>query len=182
MVSSLICYQNSDIFSFHCGNAPQLYSLWKEHGNLNKWSLFKCITLGTACICRLVLPAMAVSSYVPVQLSILMCVGCHKYSTYSNMMGTAVTAALVPLIYITLVILKMLLWKRNSYLHKLVTHCLRKRCNENVEDPLPYRLVHPNAYYRSCSLSVDNHILRKALSLILLAITFMLNSCLTIRF
>ena len=33
-----------------------------------------------------------------------------------------VTATLVPLIYITLVMLKSLLWKRNSYLHKLVTH------------------------------------------------------------
>ena len=27
---------------------------------------------------------MGVSSYVPVLLSILMCVGCHEYSTYSN--------------------------------------------------------------------------------------------------
>ena len=63
------------------------YSLCKERGNLNKWSLFKCIThWGTACICRLMLPAMGVSSYVPVLLSILMCVGCHEYSTYSNMM------------------------------------------------------------------------------------------------
>ena len=52
-----------------------------------------------------------------------------------------VTAALVPLIYITLVVLKWLLWKRNSYLHKLVTHCLRKRSSENVEDTLPDRLV-----------------------------------------
>ena len=29
---------------------------------------------------------MTVRRYVPVLLSILMCVGCHKYSTYSNMM------------------------------------------------------------------------------------------------
>jgi len=67
-----------------------------------------------------------------------------------------VTAALVPLIYITLVVLKWLLWKRNSYFHKLITLCLRKRSNENVEYPLPDRLVHPRAHYGSCSLSVDN--------------------------
>jgi len=68
-----------------------------------------------------------------------------------------VTATLVPLIYITLVVLKRLLWKRNSYFHKLITYCLRKRSNENVEDPLPDRLVHPRAYYGSCSLAVDYH-------------------------
>ena len=67
-----------------------------------------------------------------------------------------VTAALVPLIYITLVVLKWLLWKRNSYFHKLITLCLRKTSNENVEDPLPDRLVHPSTYYGSCTLAEDN--------------------------
>ena len=68
-----------------------------------------------------------------------------------------VTAVLVPLIYITLVVLKRILWRRNSCFYKLVTLCLRKRGNENVEDPLPDRLLHPNTYYGSCSLPVDNH-------------------------
>jgi len=67
-----------------------------------------------------------------------------------------VTAALAPLIYITLVILKRLLWKRNSCFHKLITSYLRKRSNENVEDPLPDRLVHPSTYYGSCTLAMDN--------------------------
>ena len=66
------------------------------------------------------------------------------------------TAVLVPLIYITLVVLKRILWKRNSCFRKLVTLCLRKRSNENVEDPLPDRLLHPRSYYGSCSLPVDN--------------------------
>ena len=72
-----------------------------------------------------------------------------------------VTAPLIPLMYITLVVLKRLLWKRNSYFHKLITSCLRKRSNETVEDPLPDRLLHPNTYYGSCSLSNsagDSHI------------------------
>ena len=71
-----------------------------------------------------------------------------------------VTAPLVPLIYITLVVLKWLLWKRNSYFHKLITSCLRKKSCETIEDPLPDRLLHPNNY-GSCSLSNlagDNHI------------------------
>ena len=29
---------------------------------------------------------MAVSRYVPILLAVLMCVGCHEYSTYSNVM------------------------------------------------------------------------------------------------
>jgi len=64
-----------------------------------------------------------------------------------------VIAALVPLIYITLIILKRLLWRRNSCFHKLITYCLRKRSTKNAEEPLPDRLVCPSAYYGSCSLS-----------------------------
>jgi len=81
----------------------------------------------------------------------------HSYAYKFAFYLLFVTAALVPLTYITLVILKRLLWKRNSYLHKLITLCLRKRSNENVEDTLPDRLVHPSAYYRSCTLAEDNH-------------------------
>jgi len=60
-----------------------------------------------------------------------------------------VITALVPLIYITLIILKRLLWRRNSYFHKLITYCLRRRSTKDVEEPLPDRLVRPSAYYGS---------------------------------
>ena len=72
-----------------------------------------------------------------------------------------VVAALVPLIYIALVVLRKILWKRSSYFRKLLTSCLRKRGNDNVEDPLPDRLLHPRSCYGSCSLSnpaEDNYI------------------------
>ena len=63
-----------------------------------------------------------------------------------------VTAALVPLIYITFVVLKRLFWIRNSYFHKVTTLCLRKRSTKSTEEPLPDQLVHPSAYYGSSSL------------------------------
>ena len=68
-----------------------------------------------------------------------------------------VTSALVPLIYITLVILKRLLWKRNLCFHKLITSYLRKRSNENVENHFADRVLHPSAYYGSCTPAVGNH-------------------------
>jgi len=108
-----------------------------------------------SCVDTVMISALAVF-YGSMVLNVLESTPMHTSAYKFAFQLLFVTAALVPLIYITLVILKWLLWKRNSYFHKLITSCLRKRSNENVEDTLPDRLVHPRAYYGSCSLAVDN--------------------------